>query len=217
MAGPSPCRSHGRHPLRSARIDASHNQVRLDGQVPTKDEVFTGGGCQDGLSTAGASVLARVCVNSTPTNTARTELHSMITFHHANTRGSSSRIAHLCPQNKCHPHVMSRPLPHLTLTTSTSSLSHPFHPLLLPFRGSHHRTQALRLSTLKYPAMFHGRAADQNTSHLSQVMSPNRLRIRPSTPKISSLKTSSPEELSLTESWDRSVSMTGKIYEKLCY
>ena len=28
-------------------------------------------------------------VNSTPTNTARTELHSMITFHHANTRGSS--------------------------------------------------------------------------------------------------------------------------------
>ena len=27
-------------------------------------------------------------VNSTPTITARTELHSMITFHHANTRGS---------------------------------------------------------------------------------------------------------------------------------
>ena len=38
-------------------------------------------------------------VNSTPTNTARTELHSMITFHHANTRGSRAaklRIAHLC-------------------------------------------------------------------------------------------------------------------------
>ena len=38
-------------------------------------------------------------VNSTPTNTARTELHSIITFHHANTRGSRAgrpRIAHLC-------------------------------------------------------------------------------------------------------------------------
>ena len=35
-------------------------------------------------------------VNSTPTNTARTDLHSMIPSHHANTRGSSSRIAHLC-------------------------------------------------------------------------------------------------------------------------
>ena len=38
-------------------------------------------------------------VNSTPTNTARTELHSMITFHQANTRGSRAgrlRIAHLC-------------------------------------------------------------------------------------------------------------------------
>ena len=37
-------------------------------------------------------------VNSTPTNTARTELHSMITFHHANTRGSTAqlRIAHHC-------------------------------------------------------------------------------------------------------------------------
>ena len=37
--------------------------------------------------------------NSTPTNTARTELHSMIKFHHANTRGSRAgrlRIAHLC-------------------------------------------------------------------------------------------------------------------------
>ena len=38
-------------------------------------------------------------VNSTPTNTARTELHSMITFHHANMRGSRAgrlRIAHIC-------------------------------------------------------------------------------------------------------------------------
>ena len=39
------------------------------------------------------------CVNSAPTNTARAELHSMITFHHANTRGlraAKLRIAHLC-------------------------------------------------------------------------------------------------------------------------
>ena len=38
-------------------------------------------------------------VNSTSTNAARTELHSMITFHNANTRGSRAaklRIAHLC-------------------------------------------------------------------------------------------------------------------------
>ena len=38
-------------------------------------------------------------VNCTRGNTARTELHSMITFHHANTRGSRAgrlRIAHLC-------------------------------------------------------------------------------------------------------------------------
>ena len=35
-------------------------------------------------------------VNSTSTHKTRTELHSMIALHHANTRGSSSRIAHLC-------------------------------------------------------------------------------------------------------------------------
>ena len=39
-----------------------------------------------------------------------------------------------------------------------------------------------------FPAMVHGRVADQRKTHLSQVMSPNS----------SSLKTSSPEELSLT-------------------
>ena len=37
--------------------------------------------------------------NSTPRNAACTELHSMITFHHANTRGSRAaklRIVHIC-------------------------------------------------------------------------------------------------------------------------
>ena len=34
------------------------------------------------------AIAAEAHVNNAPTNTARTELHSMITFHHANTRGS---------------------------------------------------------------------------------------------------------------------------------
>ena len=44
-------------------------------------------------------LIIKVLVNSTPTNAARTELHSMITLHHASTRGSRAaklRIAHLC-------------------------------------------------------------------------------------------------------------------------
>ena len=49
-------------------------------------------------------------------------LHRMITFHHANTRGS--RLQALVRfKRACHPRVMSRSLQHLTLTTSTSSLS----------------------------------------------------------------------------------------------
>ena len=63
-------------------------------------------------------------VNSTPTKTARTELHSMITFHHANTRGSRAaklRIAHHCVPKTIVIHV-PRPIPQLTLTTTTSSL-----------------------------------------------------------------------------------------------
>ena len=70
-------------------------------------------------------------VNSTPTNTARTELHSMITFHHAKTRGSRAaklRIAHLCVPKTFVIHVSCyHSLPHLTLTTSTSSLTHFIH------------------------------------------------------------------------------------------
>ena len=68
-------------------------------------------------------------VNRTPTRTACTDAHSvsqhilnrMNTFHHANTRGSRLHI--FVSPNSCHPRVMSRPLTHLTLTTSTSSLS----------------------------------------------------------------------------------------------
>ena len=45
--------------------------------------------------------------------------------------------------------------------------------------------------------MFHGRVADQQKSHLSQVMSPSLLRTKPSRPKRSSRKTSNREKLSL--------------------
>ena len=86
-------------------------------------------------------------VNSTPTNTARTDAHSvsahalhrMITFHHANTRGSRAgrpRIARNGVLKRFrHPRVMSRSLPHLTLTTSTSSLS-PTSPIFPTFSPS---------------------------------------------------------------------------------
>ena len=49
-------------------------------------------------------------------------LHSLTTFHHANTRGSRLE-ALVCLKICCHPSVMSRSLPHSTLTTSPSSLS----------------------------------------------------------------------------------------------
>ena len=68
-------------------------------------------------------------VNRTRTQTARTDAHSvsqhtlnrMITCHHANTRGSRAHI--FVSQSSCHTRVMSRSLPHLTLTTSTRALS----------------------------------------------------------------------------------------------
>ena len=70
----------------------------------------------------------------------------------------------LCPKNKCHPCVMSHPLPHLTLTTSTSSLSpisstSPIFPMVSP---THRR------SVVHDPYLPHGRVADQHKSHLSQ-------------------------------------------------
>ena len=82
-------------------------------------------------------------VNRTPTHTACTDartgfqhitLHSLITFHHANTRGS--RLRFCASKTFCHPRVMSRSLSHLTLTTSTSSLS-PTSPILQSFSPTH--------------------------------------------------------------------------------
>ena len=96
-------------------------------------------------------------VSSTPTNTARTELHSMITLHHANTRGSRAgrlRIANLWVPKllsfTCHVSVLAAPdtdhkhkfsLTHLTylsdsLTTLTRSLVlDPYLPCDVPRQG----------------------------------------------------------------------------------
>ena len=87
------------------------------------------------------------CEHRTPTQTACTDAHSvsqhvlnrMITFHHANTRGS--RLHSIVCQNSCNPRVMSRSLPHLTLTTSTSSLSPTSH-IFPTFSSSHPRPWA---------------------------------------------------------------------------
>ena len=113
-------------------------------------------------------------MNRTPTHTACTDAHSvsahtlnsMITLHHANTRGSgthSSGLHALVSQIICHPPVVSRSLPHLTLTTSTSSLSHLPH---LPFSRSLPHTQVLWCTIHIYPAMIHGGVADLLKSHL---------------------------------------------------
>ena len=95
-------------------------------------------------------------VNSTPTHTACTDahsvsahtpLHSAITFHHANTRGSrahSSGLHALVSQKQ----LSSRSLPHLTLTTSTSSLS-PTSPIFQSFSPSHPRIYSCPISHKK--------------------------------------------------------------------
>ena len=61
---------------------------------------------------------------------------------------------------------MSHSLPHLTLTTSTSSLSlsSPIFPTVSP-------TQDLWYTIHTYPAKFHARVADPHKSHLSQIVS----------------------------------------------
>ena len=86
-------------------------------------------------------------VNITPTRIACTDAHSvsqhilnrMITFHHANTRGSRLHI--FVSQNICHVRVMSRSLPHLTQTTGTSSLS-PTSPIFPTISPTHTRSLA---------------------------------------------------------------------------
>ena len=92
-------------------------------------------------------------VNSTPTNTAHTELHSMITFHHANTRGARAaklRFAHLCVHKTVVIHV-SCLIPCRTWHWPQAQLlSHPLHPPLLSFRRSLLYKRALWFSTHTY-------------------------------------------------------------------
>ena len=74
------------------------------------------------------------CVNRTPALTACTDAHSVSTHHIAQSDHFSSR-EHAWLKNTslgvaetfCHPRVMSLTLPHLTLTTSTSSLTYLFN------------------------------------------------------------------------------------------
>ena len=141
-------------------------------------------------------------VNRTPTQSACTDahsvsqhiLHSMTTFHHANTRGSGAgrlRIAHLCVPKQlsstCHVSFAAAPD---TDHEHKFSLTHITH-LSDDLSNTHKK--------------FHGRVADQYKSHLSQAKSPNSSR-----PKRSSLKTSSREKLSLTGIFGRILIKYGK-------
>ena len=71
-----------------------------------------------------------VGVNKTPTNTALTDLHNVITFHHANTRGSRAakrKSTSWCPWNNCHLRVTSRPFATYTDHKHKFSLTHFIH------------------------------------------------------------------------------------------
>ena len=85
-------------------------------------------------------------VNRTSTNTARTELHSMITFHHVNTHGSRAgrlRIAHQCVPKTLIIHVLCLfPCRTCLFTTSTSSLS-PTSPIFPTISPAHIRSMVL--------------------------------------------------------------------------
>ena len=96
-------------------------------------------------------------------------LHSLITIHHANMRCSSSMIC--VPKSFCYPRVMSRSLPHLTLATSTSSLSLSHLPLRSCSRLLLH-TQACCLTIHTYTATVQGGVAVPRISNLPQVRSP---------------------------------------------
>ena len=141
-------------------------------------------------------------VNSAPTNTTRTELHSMITFHHANTRGSRAgrlRTAHLlCPWNTCHPRVMSHSLPltHLIYFSFLSDSLTNTHKIYGP-----RPTFTLRCSTAEWRI---------NTNPISQ-----RLWAQIGWDQSHRHRSDRAQKnWAWQESWDRSVSNAGKNYEK---
>ena len=83
-----------------------------------------------------------------PQNTARTELHSMITFHLANTRGSRAAMlgsAHLCVPKLIVIHVSCLTPCRTWHWPPAQVLSQPFHLPLLSFRQSHQHTRSMVL------------------------------------------------------------------------
>ena len=70
--------------------------------------------------------------SSTYSSTAQSaHMHIHSSREHAWLKGAQSRIAHWCVKITCHPSVMSHPLQHLSLSTSTRSLS-PTSPIIQP-------------------------------------------------------------------------------------
>ena len=95
-------------------------------QALTTDEFFHCVRTDFGLFGEKHPANRRGSVNSTPTNTARTELHTAWSHFITRTRVADDLEDWLhifVSLNNCHPRVMSHSLLHLTLTTSTSSLT----------------------------------------------------------------------------------------------
>ena len=130
-------------------------------------------------------------MNNTPTNTARTELHSMFTLHHANTRGASAHSSGLLVSLKklsstCHVSFLAAPD---TVHLQKYSLTHLSY-LSNDLTDTHTR---LLVHDEYLPCDVPRQCGGSTQIPLSQVMSPTSSR-----PKQSILNTSSPEELSLT-------------------
>ena len=148
-------------------------------------------------------------VNSTPTNTARTELHSMITFHHANTRGSRAgrlRIAHLCvlKQLSSTCHVSS----HAVCDTDHK---HKFSLTYLTYLSDNLTHTFKTFGTL---SIFTLRSS---TAERRISTNPISRRLWAQGPQDRSNRAWKPwaqKNWAWEEFWDRSVSNTRKIYEK---
>ena len=148
------------------------------------------------------------CVNSTPTKTARTKLHSMITFHQANTRGSRAgrlRIAHLrVPKTlsfTCHVSFFAAPdtdhkhkfsLTHLIYCLTSTPKAHDSRPIF-----------TLRYSTTEWRI---------NTNPISHGLRAQICWIKHRSDRAS--RPRAQKNRAWKESWNRSVSNTGKICEK---
>ena len=92
---------------------------------------------------------------------------------------------------------VSRPLPHRTLTTSTSSLS-PISSTSLAFPTSSPLHTGPMILVPYFPCDVPRQSGGSTQIPSLTGNEPKSVRSTPSTPKRSSLKTSSPEELSLT-------------------